>query len=175
MEQFLSGAIAASAFVISCVSIWLTRTLWLQSNRPIVVAEVRTSDGGNESIGYDLAVSNCGTRPAVDVRLLVKDRDLHAAFADGVVDNQRLARLVVGVKRCFSDEGYIAVLLHGERLTNFFGHTGTAGGLGSLWKMGAKIPIRLEYKDLHGRRYASHLTLRIFDSEGFAGSCWGKG
>ncbi|BES83372.1 hypothetical protein PEC302110_04690 [Pectobacterium araliae] len=70
------------ALVLSIVSFMFTRRSWLQSNRPIVSASVETHAGGNESIAYNLVLSNTGNRPAINVRIRVKEVEIDACISE---------------------------------------------------------------------------------------------
>ena len=60
---------SAVALVLATVSLLVAMRNWRQSNRPIVVAFVKTNKGGNRGIAYDLVVENTGTRPVTRVQL----------------------------------------------------------------------------------------------------------
>jgi hypothetical protein len=164
----LETGLSIAAFVISCFSVWFTWKLWVQSNRPVVTAMVRTHSGGNRAITFNIAVINSGTRPAVDVRLLAQKPDIENAMTLNTHEDP--CRL--GVYRCFSSEGIIAVLLNGQTVTNSFGYTSEENAGDTLWKVNAAIPIEVSYSDLEGRLFKSRVTLRIQDSAGFAGCSW---
>jgi len=153
------------ALVLALVSIWLSRCTWLQSNRPIVSAAVRTHNGGNAGIAYDLAVINTGTRPAVCVRLAVDQATLRESMKP-----EARGPLVDDVIRCFEDDAVIPLIVNGGESVNSFGNTSDDSG--GVWKYGSSFPCRLEYRDLEGRAYRSQVTLAIRDSDGFAGGSW---
>lgn len=153
------------ALVLSLVSIWLSRRTWLQSNRPIVSAVVRTHKGGNTGIAYNLAVINSGTRPAVTVRLVADDAAVRAAMKPAAS-----GPLVEDVVRCFASDAVIPLIINGSESVNSFGNT--SNDANSVWEYGSSFPCRLEYRDLEGRSYRSQVTLAIRDSDGFAGGSW---
>ncbi|PWC09260.1 hypothetical protein [Brenneria corticis] len=158
------------ALGLSLVSFWFARKSWLQSNRPIVSVVVETHAGGNESIAYNLAVSNTGNRPATNVRIRVKENDVEACVAEWVKNLKGPSTTYSRVMRCFSDDGEIPLLLNGKTMTNSFGYT--RGDQQTFWRYGSSLPIEIEYCDLDGRKYQSKQTIRIKDSAGFAGGIW---
>lgn len=158
------------AFVLSLVSFWFSRRSWFQSNRPIVTAAVETHIGGNESIAYNLAVSNTGNRPATNVRIRVRDNDVEMCVAEWVKHNKESDSIYSAVMRCFSDDGEIPLLLNGKTMINSFGYT--RGDQKTFWRYGASLPIKIKYCDLDGRKYQSKQTIRVKDSAGFAGGIW---
>ena len=152
------------ALVVSLVSIWLARRMWLQSNRPVVSAAVRTHKGGNTGIAYDLIVINSGTRPALGVRLVADEAKVRAAMKPS-----SSGALVDDVLRCFHEDADIPLLLNSKESVNSFGTTGAAD---AVWEHGRSFPCRIDYEDLEGRSYRSQVTLVIRDSDGFAGGSW---
>lgn len=158
------------AFCLSLVSFWFSRKSWLQTNRPIVTATVETHRGGNEAITYNLVVSNTGNRPATDVHIHAKINDVEACIAEWVKQSIVPDSIYSAVLRCFSDEGKIPLLLNGKSLTNSFGYT--SHGNRTFWLYGVNLPIKIEYYDLDGRKYESIQTLKVKDSDGFAGGIW---
>lgn len=171
LEGLLTFGLPIGAFVLSIVSIVIAWWNWRQSNRPIVVATIRTHSGGNVAILYDLVVLNAGTRPAVNVRLDTTESQLAACLAQPelVSTEKPLWREAV---RCFSEEGTIPLLVHGTEAKNSFGYTGDAGGKGSFWKYRGRFSIRILYDDLDGNSYTSRQVLIIQDSSGFADGSW---
>ncbi|MEL7630298.1 hypothetical protein AAGW04_15040 [Pectobacterium aroidearum] len=155
------------ALVLSVFSFLFTRRSWFQSNRPIVSAAVETHDGGNESIAYNLVLSNTGNRPATNVRIRVKESDIDACLSEWVRSQKVKNAIYSGVMRCFSDDGEIPLLLNGKSMKNSFGYT--RGDQQTFWHYGASLPVEIEYCDLDARKYKSKQMIRIKDSDGFAG------
>ncbi len=172
VAEWLRTGVPLIALVVSGLALWFTRKLWVQSNRPIVTAMVRTHTAGNQAITYDLAVINSGTRPATTVRLTAHLDQVRQAVEAKALENPHYSGLLKAALRCFSAEGVIPLLLNGQTLTNAFGHTGTAGAQGPFWRVGATFPVTITYSDLEGRSFESNVTLVIRDTEGFAGSIW---
>lgn len=162
--------VSAFALVVSLISFWFSRRSWLQSNRPIVSAAVETHAGGNESIVYNLAVSNTGNRPATNVRIRAAKSSVEACVSKWVNNFKGPSTTFSGVMRCFSEDGEIPLLLNGKTMINSFGYT--RGDEQTFWRYGSVLPIEIEYNDLEGRRYCSAQKLRIKDSAGFAGGIW---
>lgn len=161
---------SALALIVSLISLWFSRRSWLQSNRPIVSAAVETHAGGNESIVYNLAVSNTGNRPAVNVRLCTATSLAEKCMAPWVNGLRSTETTYAHVMRCFSEEGEIPLLLNGKNMTNSFGYT--RGDDRTFWLYGASMPITISYADLEGRQYCTSQVLRIKDSAAFAGGMW---
>ncbi|MFP1853724.1 LPXTG cell wall anchor domain-containing protein [Lonsdalea quercina] len=158
------------ALALSLVSFWFSRRSWLQSNRPIVTAAVETRAGGSKAIAYNLAISNTGNRPGINIRIHARENDIETCVAEWVKDNKDSNTIYTGVMRCFSNNGEIPLLLNGKTMTNSFGYT--QGDQETFWINGASLPIKIEYYDLDGRRYQSKQTIRIKDSACFAGGIW---
>ena len=165
-KMLISGA----ALVVSFFSLWFSRKNWLQSNRPIVSAAVETHAGGNESIAYNLVVTNTGNRPAVNVRLCVATNAIEKCMAPWVEKFKGENTTYAHVLRCFSDEGEIPLLINGKNMTNSFGYT--RGDEQTFWRYGATLRVTISYSDLEGRKYCVHQPIRIKDSASFAGGMW---
>lgn len=172
LNELLRTAVSVLALLLSSMALVLSVVLWRRTNRPIVAAYVRTNANAPLLRTYDLAVVNSGSRPAVNVRLHVHAGDLMAALAPGVATAPRHAVLLADVRRCFSSDGEIGLLLNGETKTNSFGYTGPAGGEGPFWQHAARFNVRITYADLDQRTYSTSLQLHIKDSEAFGGGAW---
>jgi len=143
--------------------ITLTRT---ELNRPVVTARVATHDGGNTGIALNIIVQNTGNRPAKNVRLLVKEKDLEEALLPNADD-----KFKGHVKRCFSDEGIIPILENGRSVSNSFGAMGARSG-GETWKVNSMLNIEVLYQGLDDRVFSHIIPLKVSDDAGFAGSFW---
>ncbi|OEZ56022.1 hypothetical protein JAB5_42990 [Janthinobacterium sp. HH103] len=161
---------SASALIVSLCSLWISRRNWLQSNRPIISATVETYAGGNESIAYNLVVTNTGNRPAVSVRLFVSTDGAEKCMAPWVEKFKGSSTTYAHVLRCFSEKGEIPLLANGKSMTNSFGYT--RGDEETFWHYGSTLRITIRYWDLDGRKYIVHQPIRIKDSEAFAGGMW---
>ena len=165
-EEIKTG-IAIFASITSVVALWVSWWLWRQTNCPIVTAEIKTSEvAGNVAICYDLVIYNCGTRPAVNVRLSAPLAAIDSILVPSAPDIFKRE-----VHRCFSREYQIPLLHHGDRKRNGFGLTSAHSGDNAL-VYGATLPISVTYADLIGRKYESHMTLVVRDSKYFADSGW---
>lgn len=162
-------AISAGAFLVSLAAFQFTRRAWLESNRPIVTAEITTYSAGSDGIAFNIVVFNKGNRPATDIRLSATPQALSALVSPEARDRYRDE-----IGRCFSDEGRIAVLASGKSVKNGFGLTHNDKARNVL-RYGASAPIEIHYKDLNSRRYQSKLLLIVRDSRYFAGSGWAEG
>lgn len=159
-------AISLLALFSSALSLYLTRRLWLSTNRPIVVAFVDECSSGNTSTAFNVVISNVGNRPALEVRLHADKRSLDALVSKSAPDE--VARIIAS---CFDGESAVSVLRNGEELVNAFGSYSSDVRWQHL-NYGAVIPIRLTYSDLSGRVYSEGLRLKVFARNGFAGSVW---
>ena len=160
--------VAVVASITSFLALWVSWWLWRQTNRPIVTAEIKTSGTpGNVATFYELVIYNCGTRPAVNIRLTASSAALDAVTAPGAPSHFKSE-----IRRCFSIEHQIGLLHHGDRRRNGFGLTSTIESDNALIHL-ASLPIEIAYEDLMGRKYKSVMTLVVKDSEYFAGSGWG--
>ena len=157
---------AASALVVSLISLVITITLWRASNRPVVTACIRTHKGGNVAIFYNLEVVNTGTRPAKNVRMSVKQDDLECAAVPASERRPDFDTELRLIERCFEERATISVLLNGESRTNAFGHTSVED---PFWLPGATLPVTISYRGLEGQSYRTSLLLRIDDTASFAG------
>ena len=147
-----------------------TRQLWQQSNRPIVSALVETYTSGNTSILYNLVIINSGNRPATNVKLNINnENEFKKCFTQKIDDLDN--GVVRGIKRCFSEEGFIPLLLNGEKKTNSFGITSKIKD-DNLWIYKSSFFVTIRYNDLEGKQYKSLINLQIKDSNAFAGSSW---
>jgi len=159
-------AISAGAFLVSLFAFIFTRQSWLETNRPIVTAEIATHDGGSEAIAFNLVVHNVGNRPATDIRLKATDEAIRKLLDSNAHDSFKKE-----VERCFTEEGCIAVLHPGKSVKNGFGLTSSDKEKNVL-NYGASAQIEINYKDLNSRNYTSVLRLIVRDSAYFAGSGW---
>jgi hypothetical protein len=162
----LPTVISAGALLVSLSASIFSRRSWLETNRPIVTAEITTHDAGSESILFNIVVHNVGNRPATEIRLAASSEIIQM-----LVEPTARDRYKDEVKRCFSEEGRIAVLHPGKSVKNGFGLTSTDKKKNVLI-YGASAAIEIHYKDLNSRIYKSKLTLIVRDSAYFAGSGW---
>lgn len=160
------------AVLVSFSSLTFSWLSWRQTHRPIVCCVVKTHSGGNSAVTYDLVVRNTGDRPATNIRLSIVEADLLSIVAEDVDRDVDMNRTLSSVLRCFDRKMMIPVLENGESVSNGFGYS--KGDCGSFWKYGSYLPIRIDYKDLNGRKFSSRQQLRIWDSDGFAGGYWSE-
>ncbi len=124
---------------------FFTRRSWLQSNRPIVSAEVETHDSGNELIAYNLVLSNTGNRPAANVRIRIriririKESEVDTCISEWVKNHKITNSICSNVMRCFSDDGEIPLLLNGKSMANSFGYTRVDEQ--RFWRYGTNLPV----------------------------------
>lgn len=158
------------ATLVAVFSFFNTIRLWRQSNRPIVSASVETHSAGNIATIYKLLVINSGNRPAVNIRLKLKleTEDFKKCITQEITDSR-----VESIRRCFSNEGVIPLLINGDNISNSFGLTSIKPEQ-DVWKYGSLLPIEIQYQDLEGKKYISKLTLVIKYSKAFAGGEWAE-
>lgn len=165
MEE-LRTAFSALAVLVSVISAVIVTRNWQQSHRPIVVAHIKTKQGGNHGIAYDLVLTNAGTRPATRVRLECDEACLRRAYKSPEQPPFRDY-----IERCFDPKHEIPMLIHGASVSNSFGMT-SDDPHNATWVYEATIPVSITYCDLEGRSYKSKLDLIIRDSDSFAGGQW---
>lgn len=95
-NEMLSNPVGVSALIISLASLLMTVNLWKRANRPILTARVTTHSGGSEGIALNLLIENTGNRPACEVRLRARERDVRAALVDPTS-----TQLPSDARRCF--------------------------------------------------------------------------
>lgn len=148
---------------IAILSLFFAIYSWRQANRPLVSARVTSHKGGNIATTLSLLIENTGNRPALNVRLIAKETEVRAAHFR--------AEIPTDAKRCFFSGVIIPVLANGRSASNAFEHLGDP----ECWRPGSKIPIKIKYQDLSGRRYTSKIDLLLADDSGFAQTFWGSG
>lgn len=163
-NEMLSSPVGVSALIISLASLFMTVNLWRRANRPILTARVTTHSGGSEGIALNLLIENTGNRPACEVRLRARERDVLAALVDPTS-----TQLPSDAKRCFFSNIIIPVLANGKTASNAFG---VLGGEKATWRSGAKFSVQIRYRGLDGGTYRSKMILVLSDDAGFAQSFW---
>jgi hypothetical protein len=153
------------SLVVSICALGLSVHFWRRSFRPIVTAAVKTADGGNVLIAYNLVLLNSGTIPAKNIRISASESSLVAALGEGASDEKRKSELA-----CFNGVA-IDILQNNDRVSCPFGDT-TADNQG-FWKYGASVPITITYQGWFGKKYKNDQTLKIVDSNSFTGYFWG--
>ena len=161
---------AIIAVVISFFSFYFTRRFWLESNRPIVTAEIVENDSGVDMALFDLIVHNSGSRPAINIRLSAEKENIVKIFSENIALEHKNA-----VYDVFSDNRKIALLLNGkEARTAFFSFCNNGDLALDILQYGAKLPVSIYYEDVEGRFYTSNVILFVRGSYGFGGSVWGR-
>ncbi|AIB44637.1 MULTISPECIES: hypothetical protein [Pseudomonas] len=163
VERALSLPSLASV-CIGALGMWLSSRHWWRTNRPMLTARIATVAGGNEGIALNLVVENTGNRPAQDIKLFARQKAVLAALAE-----PSGAQIPGDAQSCFFKDKEIPVLANGKAVTNAFGHLGKNPG---AWLSGAKIPLKIKYKDLHGKKYSAKMNLILADDNGFAQTSW---
>ncbi len=157
--------VIVSALLLSILSFLFTRRSWIENNRPIITAEIRTHAAGNESITFNILVHNTGTRPAADIKLNVDKNNIIKLLALECSEAIKME-----INSIFSSEGEIPLLHDGKSVSNGFGHT--SGTKTSSLNYGVKLPITITYRSLNGMKFKTKQNLIVKDSECFAGSGW---
>ena len=152
--------------VVAVSNFFNARSLWKQSNRPIVSALVETNSSGNIATFFDITVINSGNRPAINIELEIDD---YTEFKNCIKteNNESIEDII----RCFDKNSVIPLLINGKTTTNSFGLTSVKKEQ-NFWNYGSNFSITIKYRDLEGNRYKSKLTLYIKDSSAFAGGSW---
>lgn len=166
-ELVRTGLTTITALVAVSALYW-TIKLGQQLNRPLVSAWVETHFAGSTSTTYNLVVMNSGNRPAADIQLTLKAKNLRDYITQDITHPG-----VQAILRCFSPEAVIPLLLNGDKTSSYFGITSDKS-VDNVWKSGSYFPIEIAYKDLEGRRYTSMLHLGVKPSKPFNGSLVSK-
>jgi len=160
-----SFVVSIFAAGISGISLYWAFKSWKETHRPLITARVTTHQEYDQLTALNLALTNTGNRPAINVRLWISPGDLESALFAKPGDKWRTA-----VEYCFSDP--ITVIENGSEVSNSFG-TFASNDENRTWKEPIILNIRIEYEDLDGRKYSNYQPLRIRGDEGFAGGSWG--
>lgn len=160
-----SIAVSLAALIVSILSYYFAVRSWRESYRPIVTARVVTHSSGNIGAALNLLVENTGTRPARNIRLTVDETVLNEAF-----DPNSANRYREGVRACFSEKFEIPVLANGASVSNAFGLI--SKNEQNTWQWQSRLPIRIKYEDLGGRKFKHDLNLFVANNKGFASGAW---
>lgn len=166
MTPEISAIVSITATIISVAGFVFAVWSWSESNRPVVVAYIRTEAQGNVASMISLVVENVGNRPAINVSLSCSQADFLRARGDRPVDV-----LDEPCWRCFTPRAMIPILKPGERRFNAFG--ALRADRASTWVPEMRLPITIRYGEYGWRRrhtVSSHLLL--MGGEAFAGSIW---
>ncbi len=166
IELEIQTWIALCATCISASALYFSMRSFRESNRPIITAEIKTHSGGNTAIAYNLHVYNIGSRPASQIRLHAKDRQIRR-----LVSSNPPKKKHEEIFRCFSKNGLIPLLHPGCEVKNAFGATSIEPEQNTL-NYHSTLPIKISYRDLNNRRYTSQILLIVKDSDSFAGTSW---
>lgn len=161
----IKTVIIACAFILSILSFLFTRRSWIEGNRPIITAEIKTHAAGNEGIAFNIWVHNTGSRPAADVQLKVDEKYIKRLLAPGCSEAEKKE-----IHNVFSLKGEIPLLHDGKSVSNGFGHTSASDN--SSLNYGVKIPIIITYRGLGGKKFETKQNLVVKGSEYFASSGW---
>ena len=170
MDETLRTIFMGIATLVAVFSFFTTIRLWQKTNRPIISAFIETHSTGNMATTYNLLVINSGNRPAVNIRTILKIDD--KKFQECITQELN-HRNVQAIKKCFSSEGEIPLLVNQEKVSNYFGLTSTKTE-DNIWKYRSSLPIEIRYQDLDGRKYISKQTLVVKYSKAFAGHEWSE-
>jgi hypothetical protein len=156
--------ISTFAALVSLLSLAFAFYSWRQANRPLVTARVATATGGNQAITLNLLIENTGNRPARSIRLSVDPKALEDAM-----NANRDTNPVKDVERVFREDNVIPVLANGRSTSNAFGFLSQGP---CTWRVGARLPITVRYRDLGRRRFCTTFLLVLQDDAGFAQTTW---
>jgi hypothetical protein len=160
--------VAAAALVVSVLSFYFSIKSWRESNRPIVITRISTSDSGEGIAFLDLLVENTGSRPAKNIKLSVNNQNLHAALVSSPDQPTRKY-----IERCFAEDTVIPILANGKAASSAFGILSYDER--SDWRRFATFDVFIKYHDLDGREYNHSIPLLITSDQGFAGGVWKSG
>jgi hypothetical protein len=155
------------AITISIISLVFSRRSWLESNRPIITAFIQEHASGNMLATFNLVVSNTGNRPATNIFINAKERDIMSLLDESASDEKKTR-----IKNCFSNKSKIPLLRNGEELKTAFGAFSSSRSENPWLNYEKEIAIEIGYNDLDGRIYCSRMPLKIYAREGFGGSVW---
>ncbi|WP_295582825.1 hypothetical protein [uncultured Lamprocystis sp.] len=162
---FAAGVSAVGA-LIAFFSVFIARKNWRDSNRPVVSAYVDEESGGAGITIFNLFLKNTGNRPATLIQLHAAEADIERIIAEQAESKRR-----EHIKTVFSEESRLAILHPEETLVTSFGLASTSPN--EQWlKYGEEFPVQVTYRDLEGRKYKSHLFIRVRPREGFGGGVW---
>lgn len=164
----LKTGMAVAALLISLVSLYFTKTNWIQSNRPIVTAFVTEHHSGMMAATFNLVIANTGNRPAVRVRMHASPENIKRLLA-----NNASREKVQMIESNFLKSSEIPLLRNGEELTTSFGAFTNNPNESPWLKYGSETEIIIRYQDLHGKKFESNQPLKIYAREGFGGGVWG--
>lgn len=162
MSPTTISLVAVCVSVVSlCFGIWS----WRQANRPLVTARVTTVEGGSEATALNIVVENTGNRPAREVILTAKLRDVRRVMTD-----PNCQPLPSYIQRTLFADIAIPVLSNGASVPNSFGFLSrNQGG----WVPNSSLWVKIKYRDLGPwRRYRNRIRLYLADDQGFAQTFW---
>jgi hypothetical protein len=166
-NQIAQYLISIAAIIISIASLIFAKMSWYQSNRPIIVAYVEEHSMGVNSATFNLIVSNTGTRPAINIRLIATPNDIEKIFEEHIDQVTKNT-----IKNCFKKESEVALLKNGAKIVTSFGSfEGTYPNRKGI-KYDAWLPIQIRYKDLNSKTFEESLSLKIRGLDGFGGGIW---
>ncbi|EDN70159.1 hypothetical protein BGP_2240 [Beggiatoa sp. PS] len=156
------------AIIISFGSIYYTRHFWLQSNRPIITAEIVENSSGVGIALFDLVISNSGNRPAINIMIQAEKADIEKIFSKNITETYKKA-----IYDIFSEKSKIALLSNGkETKTGFFSFSNTEKSDADILKYEEELPIKITYSDIEGRKFVSKINILTRASRGFGGGIW---
>lgn len=167
-DDFKTG-MAVAALLISFISLYFTKTNWIQSNRPIVTAFVTEHSSGNMAATFNLVIANTGNRPAVRVQMHATPEKIKRLLESNAPRNH-----IRMIESNFLKSSEIPLLRNGEELTTSFGAFTKNPNEDPWLKYGSETEIIIKYQDLHGRKFESIQPLKIYAREGFGGGVWGN-
>ena len=160
----------AAALVISLISLWLTRRNWLEGNRPIVCAFVEEDSISAGIALFNFCITNTGNRPATNVSIKITPSDLEKIIHPHASEHERKI-----LHNLFKEEIAIPIIRNGETLKAGLGHASEPHAGEPQLLYGATARVRLLYRDLEGRKYATTHPIKIFPRSGFNGAgVWEK-
>lgn len=149
--------IAAVAF-FNFISI---RRFQKDNNRPVVSAFIQTKTKMNSHNEIELVLKNSGSKPAADITLVSKRKDILKCVFDHVQEGEN--KYLDFLLNILSGKSKSPLLINGDEDTIEFYYSTDKWAINerSIWKQGSSFPLKISYKDLNNRKYHSKLTITI--------------
>ncbi|UDQ98343.1 hypothetical protein AAEX28_15370 [Lentisphaerota bacterium WC36G] len=162
MEIIISLTSLAIALIALITSIYF----YCKQFRPILSVMVKTYKDGNKARAYNLEIINCGSLPAINIKLSCNDEDLQKAISENAIPDDKKRFL-----ECFSEQTEILRLHNGSTTSCSFGMTREVN---TFWNYMAIIPVTISYQHPYSKkkRYTDNINIQIRDSNSFTYGCW---
>ncbi len=163
----LQYGLSIIAILISVWSFLFARKSWQEANRPIVVAYIEVDSFNDAFVTFNLILSNIGNRPAINIQLLAKNKDIEKIFEDNISKS-----IKDGIFECFKKNNKVALLKNDMSIVTAFGHSERVGEHRKGIAYDSWLPIKITYRDLNCKEYTEKMSLKMRGTDGFGGSIW---